>query len=282
MSELDPRCHAIRTDLADERLRDQVTVPRYTEGARRMVIAPAVPVRREPRPDALLDTEALFGETVLEFDEHEGWSWVQLAEDGYVGYCPSAALTGEHAVANNRVAVLRTFVFPAPDIKTPPILDLPMNAVVAAVQETGNFLGLATGGFVYADHVKPRGVYERDFVAIAERFIGTPYLWGGRTVLGIDCSALVQIALGAAGRSAPRDSDMQAADLGDAVDFADGLPPLRRRDLVFWPKHVGIMLDQTRLLHANAHHLMVEVEPLAETIARHAEFGLHVSAIRRL
>jgi cell wall-associated NlpC family hydrolase len=277
----DPRRHAYRDDLAAETLRGLVRAERYAKGNARQVAAPSLPLRREPRFDATLDTEALLGETVTVYDENEGWAWVQLVRDGYVGYMPSEGLSAKIVPPTHRIAVLRTYVYPRPDGKTPPLTLLSLNAHVTASGTEGKFLALASGGYVFAGHAAPVGNTESDFVAVAETFLGTPYLWGGRTSVGLDCSGLVQLAVEAAGRAAPRDADMQAAELGHAIPWRPSAK-LRRGDLVFWEGHVGIMTNAEDFLHANAFHMAVEVEPFATARRRIKVAGYDVSCVRRL
>lgn len=277
----DPRRHAYRPDLAAEALRGLVQAPRYVAGKPRQVSAPSLPLRREPRFDATLDTEVLMGESVVLYDEREGWAWVQLTRDGYVGYMPSEGLTAKLAAPTHRIAALRTYVYPEPDGKVPPLALLSLNALISAATFDSKFIALAGGGYVFAGHAAPIGEHEPDFVAVAERFLGTPYLWGGRTSVGLDCSGLVQLALEAAGRPAPRDADMQEAELGRPLDFHKG-DKFRRGDLVFWEGHVGIMTSATDLLHANAFHMAVECEPFARARRRIKDVGYEVTSVRRL
>jgi cell wall-associated NlpC family hydrolase len=277
----DPRRHAYRLDLAAETLRGLIEAERYVRGEPRQVGAPALPLRREPRFDATLDTEALLGETVTLYEESEGWAWVQLSRDGYVGYVPSEGLTRALIAPTHRVSALRTYIYPQPDGKAPPLALLSLNALVSVAGEQGRFLALEGGGYVFARHALPIGEAAPDYVAVAEAFLGTPYLWGGRTSVGLDCSGLVQLAAEAAGLTAPRDADMQAAELGRPIEWQDGAT-LRRGDLVFWEGHVGIMTSAHELLHANAHHMAVAVEPLAEAMARIKVAGYEVMCVRRL
>jgi cell wall-associated NlpC family hydrolase len=277
----DPRRHAYRPDLAAEPLRGLVQAARYVRGESRQVSAPSLPLRREPRFDATLDTEALLGETLTLYDESEGWAWVQLARDGYVGYLPSEGLVPDIVPPTHRVSVLRTYVYPQPDGKSPPLALLSLNALVTSSNTDGKFLALAGGGYVFAGHAVPIGATERDFVAVAEAFLGTPYLWGGRTSVGLDCSGLVQLAAEASGLTAPRDADMQAAELGRAIDWGRGTK-LRRGDLVFWEGHVGIMTSGKDFLHANAFHMAVEAEPFAAARRRIKAAGYEVDCVRRL
>jgi cell wall-associated NlpC family hydrolase len=277
----DPRRHAYRVGLAAESLRGRVEAPRYVKGERRQVEMPALPLRREPRFDAILDTEALFGETLTLFDESEGWAWVQLERDGYVGYMPNEGLTSAVTTPTHRVAALRTYVYASPDIKTPPLSLLSLNALLSGAGVEGRFLALASGGFVIAEHARKIDEPARDFVDVALGFCGTPYLWGGRTSLGVDCSGLVQLASEAAGLSCPRDADMQADEVGRQLDW-QGPDALARGDLVFWDGHVGIMTSAQGLVHASAYQMIVVGEPLADACARiAASKGGEIIGVRR-
>ena len=281
---LDPRLNAFRPDLADRRLEGQVDARHFVDGRPERVTVSSAALRREPRPDAAQETEALFGEDVLVFETtEEGWSWVQLQGDSYVGWTASAALGPGGDGPTHRIAVPRTLLFPGPDIKLPPLMGLPMGALVTVTGEAedrnARYALTTPTGAIVTQHLQTLGAPADDFVAVAERFLGMPYLWGGKTTLGIDCSGLVQLALGMAGVEAPRDTDMQERALGTRLA---GIEPLRRGDLVFWKGHVGIMLDGQMLLHANAHHMMTAREPLAEAVARTAARGSAVTSIRRL
>ena len=277
----DPRRHAFRPDLADERLSGLVAAARFVAGTTQVVVAPATALRRQPAHDAPLESEALAGEELRVFEARaDGWSWVQLGRDRHVGYVETAALAPPGAAPTHRLTVPRSFVYPAPDVKAPPVSWLPLGARFAATPHDARFLRLARGGFLVSSHAAALDAAPAaDFVAVAEGFLRVPYLWGGKTGIGLDCSGLVQVALDAAGVAAPRDSDMQEAELGVALNDRDAL---RRGDLVFWKGHVGVMRDARTLLHANGHHMEVAAEPLAEAEARIvARGGGPVTSFRR-
>ena len=279
----DRRVTPFRADLADESLRGQVEAERFTRGTLKRVGASFAPLHRHPSDDAPVDTQAIFGEGVRVYDEHGGWAWVQLREDGYVGYLPSAALGEPGPEPTHRVAALRTFVYPGPSLKLPFVSYLTLNSRVAVAEREGDYARLASGGWVYAPHLSHLDAHETDHVSVAERFLHTPYLWGGRTSLGIDCSGLVQTALAACGVRAPRDSDMQERQLGSPVETTPDLAGLRRGDLVFWKGHVGLMMDAVNFIHATGHSMTVMIEPIAvaeERICR-TSYG-PITSIRRL
>ncbi|KMO27505.1 C40 family peptidase [Methylobacterium aquaticum] len=265
---LDPRLTPARPDLADERLRGRVEAAAYVAGRPHRIAVPVAPLRHAPDSAAGLDSEALFGEAATIYDSRDGWAFAQLTADGYVGYLPAEALGPVDPAPTHRVAALRTFLYPAADLKRPVLGALSLGARVAVATQEGAYARLVDGRFVWAGHLAPLDTVEPDIAATALRFLGTPYLWGGRSSLGLDCSGLVQTALAAAGIPAPRDSDQQEAALGDAVALCPDLGGLRRGDLVFWRGHVGMMLDETRLIHANGHHMAVAIEPLADADRR--------------
>lgn len=278
----DPRRHAYREDLAAQSLEGQVEAAHFAPGVVRQIARPAVPMRRKPEFAASLDTELLFGETVTLYDVAEGWAWVQAQRDGYVGYIPSDVLTSDVLPPTHRVQASGTFVYPVPDMKAPPLMHLSLNSQLH-INETGDkFCRLASGGFVVTRHISSNDRFARDFVEVAEQLIGTPYLWGGRTRIGLDCSGLVQLSLQAAGVAAPRDSDMQQSEVGEPLPIADDLEGLQRGDLIFWKGHVGMMTDGIMLLHANAHHMAVVMETLPEAVDRIRRSGSEIAAIKRI
>ena len=263
-------------------LRGRIAVPHYAAGAARQVVDAAVPLRDTPDPHARWTTQALFGERVTMYEERGGWAWVQLVGDGYVGYVPEAALSAHLQPATHRVKALGTCLYAAADIKAPPTLPLSLNAALCVAEMGPSFARLEDGRFVPVAHIAECDRFAPDFVAVAEAFLGVPYVWGGKTRAGLDCSGLLQVAMHAAGLTCPRDSDMQLAETGSAVPVSDDLGGLARGDLVFWAGHVGIMLDTVRLLHANAHHMAVAIEPLRIAADRIARTGSVIAAIKRI
>lgn len=285
MKHLDPRLNAVRPDLADFELQGLVQSARFVQAEILQVAAPQAPVRKAAAADAMLLTEALRGERVAVFERSADgkWVWAQLQDDRYVGWMPSDCLAEAGRLPTHKVTTPRTLVFGGPNIKVPPLMGLPLGARVnvsgTAEDKNARYALVEPSGAIVMQHLAPLDTFERDWTSVAERFVGAPYLWGGKTALGVDCSGLVQLSLGACGVPAPRDSDMQEAALGTAIS-PDEKP--KRGDLVFWPGHVGLMLDADMLLHANSHHMAVAMEPLAEAVERLATRGVEVSSVRRV
>jgi cell wall-associated NlpC family hydrolase len=278
----DPRLTPARPDLAAQYLEGKVKAARFVTGEAFEISDAIVPLRGAPSSDAALLTQVLKGERVTIYDRNgEGFAWGQLNGDGYVGWLPDRALTSPVTVPTHKVTAIRTFAFPGPSIKLPPVDTLPMAATVTMVRDDGPFSVTREGWYLPHGHLGGIDVYERDFVAVAERFVGTPYLWGGKSSLGIDCSGLVQVSLNAAGRACPRDSDMQQDRLGWALDPAEA-KTLQRGDLIFWHGHVAIVRDAQTIVHANAHHTATAIENTRDAIARIKAAGSEISAIKRL
>jgi hypothetical protein len=274
----DPRLTLIRDGVASLALEGLVPADRYAEPIPMHCAAGTAPLRAAPDPTAQQDDQLIFGEAFDVLSEDGPFVFGQARRDGYVGYVSKAELLLRHGEPTHWVNALRTFAFSHADLKSAPVLTLTLNSLVTVEEREGLFARIAGSGWVFAAHLAEVGQYETDPAAIATWFLGAPYLWGGRDSTGLDCSGLVQQALYACGQSCPRDTDLQEQALGHTI------PPdaLTRNHLVFWRGHVGIMLDETNLLHANAHHMAVEIEPLADAIARIEGVAGRPTAYKRL
>jgi cell wall-associated NlpC family hydrolase len=269
MTMLDRRLHAYRPDLAESGLQGQVEALRFVDGTPARVAVPVVGLRPKPDLATGIDTELLLGEDVTVFERADGWCWVKSASDGYVGYIEERALCESEAAPTHIVTVPRTFLYGEPELRKPYKSILSMGSrirIVGEAEARGNhYAMLEDGTAIFAKHLQPIGAGDGgDYVDIAMRFLETPYLWGGRSGLGIDCSGLVQLSLLMTGRRAPRDTDMQAATLGDPIDRAE----LRRGDLVFWKGHVAAMEDPETIVHATGNTMTVVRENFEAAIKR--------------
>ncbi|MFO1088611.1 MAG: C40 family peptidase [Hyphomicrobiales bacterium] len=278
---LDPRLNVVRDDLAAESLRGVVDVPRFTAGVPMAVTAPIAPLRKRGDAAAPQVTEALFGEVVHVYERRDGWAWVQLEIDGYVGYVEETALGPTGHRSTHAVSAPKTFVYPEANLKTPPLHALYLHARLTVLETVDRYARLETGGYVHTAHLSTRGPMVTDPAAVTENYVGVPYLWGGKSHEGLDCSGLVQISLQAAGIACPRDSDMIEAAVGTPLPD-ERLNNLRRGDLVFWKGHVGMMLDAERMIHANGYHMKVVIEPLKQAVDRIASQYGTLTSLRRL
>ncbi|MBB4230290.1 cell wall-associated NlpC family hydrolase [Rhizobium mongolense] len=279
---LDRRLNAYRPDLAEASLEGKVEALRFVSGTPARVAVPVAPLRPQPEPSVGIDTELLLGEDVTVLDRAGGWCWVKASSDGYVGYMPEEMLSDSQAEPTHIVTVQRTFLYPQPELRKPynSVLSMGSRVRVAGEAEVrGNhYVVLEDGTAIFARHVQPvTSGKDDDYVEIASRFMNAPYLWGGRSGLGIDCSGLVQLAMLMTGKSAPRDTDMQAASLGARIDRSG----LRRGDLVFWKGHVAIMEDPETIIHANGYTMTVARENFEAAVKRIGQLYQQPTGYRR-
>ena len=265
---LDRRLNAFRPDLAEKSLEGQVDALRFVDGRPARVIAATAAMRPKPELTSGIDTELLFGEPVSVLDRSNGWAWVKSGVDDYVGYVEEMALGAPGSAPTHWVTALRTFVYPGPDMKFPAVTALSMGSRLVATGEAetrGTKYLLVEGGAVIAKHAAPVNVpVSDDYVAVASRFLQSPYLWGGRSGFGLDCSGLVQLAMMMTGAKVMRDTDMQRASIGTEI----GRDELRRGDLVFWKGHVAVMTDGETMIHASGFTMDVSHEGLDAAIRR--------------
>ena len=275
----DPRVIPARPDLAALHLKDVVQADVYASPTPMQVSVPLAPMTAKPDAEGEMTSQLIFGEAFTAYENESGWVWGQTALDGYVGYIPEACLMEAMDEPSHRITALQALVYPDADFRARPIGALPFGARVSVGERAAPFVQLNVGGWVAETAVKPVADKAPMWVATAEIFKGAPYLWGGRSAAGFDCSGLVQIALQSANVACPRDSDQQLAALGrDAPQSA-----LRRGDLVFWKGHVGIMTSPKTLLHANLNHMEVAEEPFEAAVERigQKEFG-EVLGVKRM
>lgn len=264
MSAVDPRLTLVRDGLADLRLQGQIPAERFARTRACTIISPSAPLTGASDPAAERASELMFGEGFDVLSEDGEYAFGQTARDGYVGFVQKAALRQGAPSPRWRVSALRTYAFAEPSIKSAAIGPFSRNALIEADRSEGRFVHAIGAGWFVREHLAPIGRFDADPARLALDYRGTPYLWGGVSSLGLDCSGLVQQALRACGRACPRDSDQQRS-LGRAIEPQDGLA---RGDLVFWPGHVALLTGPDEIVHANAHHMAVVREPLAEAVAR--------------
>lgn len=267
---LDKRLNAYRPDLADAKLKDQVEATTYVEGQAATVATHFADLYDRPQAGAGLQCQVLHGHTVQVFDRSNGWAWVQKQDDGYVGYVEESNLQSIASDPTHMITAPRTFLYSQADLKSPRSGYRSMGSKLSVVDHVTTrgteYAVLDSGDCVIAKHLLAIGDWFSDPVTVAEKLLHSPYLWGGDTGFGIDCSGLVSLSNMLCGNAVLRDSDMQAASIGTEIetDFTD----LQRGDLVFWKGHVGMMADQENLLHANGHSMSVAVENLSNAIER--------------
>ncbi|NNK79405.1 MAG: C40 family peptidase [Litoreibacter sp.] len=221
------------------------------------------------KPDGRRVSQLVYGDLFNVLENSKGYLYGQSVNDGYCGYIKAEEL-GDPEDPTHWVAVPATHLYPGPHVRLMNTGILYFGSEVSIVSVEGDWTRLAGGACVPSSHLLPLEERLDDPVTIADLMLGSPYLWGGITRYGIDCSGLVQMAWRACGLECPRDSDMQESELGRTLP--QGETP-RRGDLVFWEGHVGIVAERNMLLHANAHHMAVAYEKLDAAIVRIAEAG---------
>ncbi len=282
--DFDPRVTPVRDDLVAHHLRDRYPRPKQAQGDLRRVIRGRTMIAFSPGAHARRESELLFGEGFIVYDEQDGWAWGQATRDYYVGWVAADALGADIGTPSHEVVVPATYLYRAPDLKSPAPLRLSLASLVVGGggRRDGAFVEVGGGGWIFADHLAPREASQADYIATGMSLVGVPYLWGGRGIDGMDCSGFLQIVLQRAGLTPPRDSDQQEAVVGAILDHPEDLSVLRRGDLLFFPGHVGIVLDGWRLLHANAHDMAVSVQRLSDVVDRARAEGAPARAARRI
>lgn len=282
---LDRRLNAFRPDLADIRLQGRVEAEHYVAGETRTVSDAVLDLRDHPNPDSSIGTQALLGERVTVFDEKDGLAWIQLQDDHYVGYVNATGLVPAAGVPTHVITVPRTFVYAEADLRSPVTMACSMGGRLTPVATTTtrgtDYCLLEQGGAVIAAHIAALPPAAPDYVSVAALFLQTPYLWGGTSGFGLDCSGLVRLSMALCGRIVPRDTDMQAASLGAEIDPGDDYAGLQRGDLVFWKGHVAIAEDRDMAIHASGHTMQVVREPIREAIDRIAHLYDRPVCVRR-
>ena len=242
-----------------------------------------------PDSNAKLDAQILHGEAFKIFAEQDERLQIQSERDGYTGWIKVGSLSFDVSTPTHWVTVPRTFLYSQADMKSSRSGHRSMGSLVCVVGEAEtrgtNYARLSDGNYIIADHISTHDDFALDYVSVAEKLIHTPYLWGGNSAFGLDCSGLVQLSMRMAGLEVLRDSDMQAATIGGIIDVAGDDKNLRRGDLIFWPGHVaivqGLIAGEMHIIHANGHTMNVKSEPAIEAIERIAYLYKNPIGVRR-
>lgn len=275
----DKRTTPIRGDLADIKLAGKLFAPHYAVPMIRTGIAPVTEIHAEPHMTSMPVSSLMHGEEFAVLDVAGEWAWGYCLHDDYLGYLRFADL-GDDFTATHMVSAPATLLVATPSIKAPVLARYPMGAqiVCGEASKCGRFLA-CEGGWIPIVHLAEPGQVEGSPADLAEKLVGVPYSWGGRSGNALDCSGLVQLVFGLKGIKAPRDADMQQAGFGEELSEDEAL---QRGDLVFFPGHVGIMADESNLIHSNGAAMAVSIEPLEAATARFAEHAKPVLARKRV
>ncbi|MCF6292201.1 MAG: NlpC/P60 family protein [Robiginitomaculum sp.] len=272
----DARITPARADLAAEHLRGKVSAEKFVSGNTMSVITETADLLAKPQLDQSLQSQLLFGEEFVCYESKDGWAWGQAVRDGYVGYVQLTALSEHSKKPDNWVSALRTPVFSQANLKSPINGYLHRNSQVSVSKTSGEYCHVGIG-WVSKLHIQAIKTNLPDWVETAKTYLHTSYVWGGRSSFGLDCSALIQNSLQAAGIDCPRDSDMQEAQLGTKIENSDFI----RGDLLFWKGHVGVMVCEDNFLHANAAAMKTVIEPVSEAINRIKKTAGELTCARR-
>ncbi len=279
---LDHRRHPYRDDLAAAYLKGRVAATRFADPVPARVSSEVLSIQARPEPGAMQISELLLGEDVAVYEQRNGWAWIQGRLDGYVGYVRAGNLTQANLPPPTHIVSARlSHLFAEPTIKDPPVGRVTLGARLNVAGLSGRFARLDDGRHLIASHIRAIDAPEGDLVDVALRNLGAPYLWGGRSSLGLDCSGLVQVAVQAIGGEPPRDSDMQRDELGHNVPKPADMHDLNRGDIVYFPGHCMIADGAGNLVHANATHMAVTHEPVETVFARTRGGYGSVTHIRR-
>lgn len=269
---LDRRLNVYSDTVADRQLQDRISAERYVDGVAVQVCVPVADLSPSSTSTSAIEAQLLLGQSAKRFDQKDGRSWIQADHNRYVGWVDDNCLSSKILLPTHRVVVPRTFIYPGPELKLRPDSQVSMGSLVTVtrtVKERGtNYAILENGQAMIQSHLQTVKEQSQDYVTVAESLLNTPYLWGGDSAFGLDCSGLVQLTMAMTGHSVLRDSDMQAATIGQPIspgpDFAD----LKRGDLIFWKGHVAIVQGNGDVIHANGHTMTVASEPLRAAIDR--------------
>ncbi|MBW8732897.1 MAG: C40 family peptidase [Asticcacaulis sp.] len=278
----DKRVTPFKDGVTDQAHEGLVRARSYVVGEVLSCYDASAPILSQPEQGAEQWDQLLLGERFKVIERKHDFYWGQALRDGYVGYVPVSAFRNDWYLPTHYVSTLRTYVFAGPNLKSSILTALSLNALVSVTRYENGYAHINDMGWVFANHLSAFDTFADDFVTVAESYVNAPYQWGGRESIGLDCSGLLQQALYASGYGCPRDSDMQMK-LGLPLTIENDLKGLQRGDLVFWKGHVAIMVDDAHIVHANAHHMKVAVEPLADAVSRIDACGSGMpTAFRRL